>query len=109
NFGDQIGIAAVFLHRGTKKDGSVSTAGVAVDFPFASGGVGSGVDGAVPDYLPFWKHIDHFFITHGHFDHDGGLPYYIRKGLMKGKTIHAEEREIYKIQNSLGEIPRSLW
>jgi hypothetical protein len=109
NFGDQIGIAALFLQRGTKEDGSVSTVGVAVDFPFAAGGPDSGYDGAVPDYLPFLKDIKAFFITHDHFDHDGGLSYYVRKGLMRDKTVYAEERVIYMIQQGLQEIPRRYW
>src|SRR3982751_6558904 len=110
NFGDQIGIAALFLQRGTNKEGFTDTVGIAVDFPFASGGPDSGYDGAVPDYLPFWKDIKGFAITHDHYDHDGGLAYYARMGLLKGKMIYATDRVKRSIEESMNNmnVPRDF-
>lgn len=109
NFGDQIGIAGLFLHRGTKPDGRVSTAGVAVDFPFAAGGADSNYDGAIPDYLPFWKDIKAFCITHDHFDHCDGLPFYAAKGLMKDKTVYCTDRVKYFLDKKMDSlrVPRT--
>lgn len=101
NFGDQIGIADLFLHRGTKPDGTVSTVGLAVDFPFASGGADSNYDGAVPDYLPFWDDIQAFKITHDHFDHADGLPFYAKAGLMKGKDVYCTEEVKWALKNKM--------
>lgn len=109
-FGDQIGIAAVLLSRGTKKDGTISTVGVAVDFPFASGGPNSNVDGAVPDYLQFLKDIHCFCITHDHYDHKGGFSFYAQKGLLKDKTIYATKRVKRMMEKDMNamSVPRSL-
>lgn len=110
NFGDQIGTAALFLQRGTKGDGTVSTVGLALDFPFASGGTESGYDGAIPDYLPFWDDIRSFVITHDHFDHCDGLPYYAAKGLMKEKTVYATPQVKYFLDKKMDSlrVPRTL-
>jgi len=110
NFGDQIGIAAMFLHRGTKADGTVSTVGVAVDFPFASGGPNSNYDGAVPNYLPFMKDIKCFVITHGHFDHKGGVAFYAAKGLLAGKIIYCTDRDKRALKKDMVNmgVPRHL-
>lgn len=109
-FGDQIGIAGLALHRGLKADGSLSTVGVAIDFPFASGGADSNVDGAVPDYLQYWDDIQAFFITHDHYDHKGGFVYYAQKGLLKEKTIYATDRVKYLLEKDMDTmtVPRSL-
>lgn len=110
NFGDQIGIADVFLHRGLKEDGSLSSVGVAVDFPFASGGPNSNFDGAVPDYLPFWEDLKAFVITHDHFDHCDGLPYYAKAGLMKEKDVYATKEVKYFLDKKMDflKVPRRL-
>lgn len=110
NFGDQIGIADLFLHRGTKKDGTISSVGVAVDFPFAAGGANSNFDGAVPDYLPFWKDIKAFVITHDHFDHCDGLPFYAKAGLMKDKDVYATKEVKYFLDKKMDflKVPRRL-
>lgn len=110
NFGDQIGTAALFLQRGTKADGSVSTVGLALDFPFASGGPDSNYDGAIPDYLPFWDDIKSFVITHDHFDHCDGLPYYAAKGMMKDKTVYATPQVKYFLDKKMDSlrVPRTL-
>jgi hypothetical protein len=110
NFGDQIGIAAVFSHRGTKEDGSLSTVSVAIDFPYASGGPDSAFDGAVPNYLPFLKDISHIFITHPHFDHKGGLAPYAEKGLLRDKTIVCTARVRERIKQDLNSynVPRRM-
>lgn len=109
-FGDQIGIAGLALHRGLKADGSLSTVAVAIDFPFASGGPDSNVDGAVPDYLQYWDDIQAFFITHDHYDHKGGFVYYAQKGLLKEKTIYATDRVKYLLEKDMDtlNVPRSL-
>lgn len=109
-FGDQIGIAGLALSRGTKADGSISTVGVAVDFPFASGGPDSNFDGAVPDYLQYWDDIKAFVITHDHYDHKGGFAYYAQKGLMKEKTVYATNRVKYFMEKDMDamQVPRSL-
>jgi len=110
NFGDQIGIAALFLHCGTKRDGSVSRVGTAIDFPFATGGPDSNFDGAIPDYLQFWDDIDCFCITHDHFDHADGLPYYAARGMMKGKKVYATDyvkRALERKMNNLN-VPARL-
>ncbi|QQG35330.1 MAG: hypothetical protein HYS17_07170 [Micavibrio aeruginosavorus] len=109
-FGDQIGIAGLALSRGTRKDGSISTVGVAIDFPFASGGPDSNFDGAVPDYLQYWQDIKAFLITHDHYDHKGGFAYYAQKGLMKEKTVYATDRVKYFMEKDLDamQVPRSL-
>lgn len=108
NFGDQIGIAALFLQRGTDKDGYVDSVGMAVDFPFATGGPTSGYDGAVPDYLPFWNDIKAFAITHDHFDHAGGFAYYARMKLLKDKTVYATDRVKRSLEESMNNmnVPR---
>ncbi|MBI4031832.1 MAG: hypothetical protein HY370_09145 [Proteobacteria bacterium] len=110
NFGDQIGIAALFLHCGLKKDGSVSRIGTAIDFPFATGGPDSNFDGAIPDYLQFWDDIKCFCITHDHFDHADGLPYYAARGMMKGKEVYATDyvkRALERKMNNLN-VPARL-
>lgn len=109
-FGDQIGIAGLALSRGTKADGSISTVGVAIDFPFASGGPDSNFDGAVPDYLQYWDDIKAFVITHDHYDHKGGFAYYAQKGLMKEKTVYATNRVKYFMEKDMDamQVPRSL-
>ena len=109
-FGDQIGIAGLALSRGLKADGSLSTVGVAIDFPFASGGADSNVDGAVPDYLQYWDDIKAFVITHDHYDHKGGFAYYAQKGLMKEKTIYATDRVKYFMEKDMDamQVPRSM-
>ena len=104
NFGDQIGAASVFLHRGTRADGTISTVGVAIDFPFATGGPQSNFDGAVPDYLPFWDAVDHFCITHDHFDHCDGLPIYAKAGLMRHKTVICTARVKYFLDKKMDAL-----
>ncbi|HEY8190005.1 MAG TPA: hypothetical protein VIF12_04925, partial [Micavibrio sp.] len=98
------------MHRGTKEDGTPSSVSVAIDFPFATGGPDSSYDGAVPNYLPFLKDISHIFITHKHFDHKGGIPYYAIKGLLKGKTIVCTEQVRYKIEEDFNnfQVPRHM-
>ncbi|MCB9991805.1 MAG: hypothetical protein H6867_10645 [Rhodospirillales bacterium] len=110
NYGDQIGIADVFLHRGTKEDGSLSSAGIAMDFPFASGGANSNFDGAVPDYMWAWNDLKAFFITHGHFDHCDGLAYYAKAGLMKEKDVYATAEVKYFLDKKMDflKVPRSM-
>lgn len=104
NFGDQIGIAALFMHRGLRADDTVSQCAVAVDIPFASGGVLSNYDGAVPDYMPFLQHINAILITHDHFDHIAGAPYLAAKGLLKGKNIYCTPEVKYFLKRSMDEL-----
>ena len=110
NFGDQIGIGGLFLQRGRKQDGMISTVGAVVDFPFASGGPDSNYDGAVPDYLPFWDDIRSFFITHDHFDHADGMAYYAKAGLMKKKDVYATPEVKYMLRAKMDylQVPKNL-
>lgn len=110
DFGDQIGIASVFLRRVPRADGSISTVGVAVDLPFAAGGPESASDGAIADHSPFMKWIDYFFITHDHFDHCGGAAKLAAAGLMVGKKVVCGtivERKIVSELDNL-EVPKNL-
>ena len=104
HYGDQIGIAALFLHRGLRDDDTVSQSAVAIDIPFASGNVNSNYDGAVPDYMQFLPHISAIFITHDHFDHIAGAPYYAAKGLLKGKHVYCTPEVKYFLKRSMDEL-----
>jgi hypothetical protein len=108
-FGDQIGAADVFFHRGLKSDGTVSSVAVALDFPFASGGAKSNVDGAIPDYLPFWDDLQAFFFTHDHYDHADGMAYYAKAGMMKDKNVYATAEVKYFLDKKMDflKVPRS--
>lgn len=109
-FGDQIGLAEVFLHRGLREDGTISSEGHAVDFPFASGGPNSNFDGAIPDYLPFWDDIKSFSFTHDHYDHCDGMAYYAKAGMMKEKEVYATAEVKYFLDKKMDflKVPRSL-
>lgn len=104
HYGDQIGIAALFMHRGLRDDDTVSQCAVAVDIPFASGNTNSNYDGAIPDYVPYLQHINAIVITHDHFDHIAGAPYLAAKGLLKGKTIHCTPEVKYFLKRSMDEL-----
>ena len=109
-YGDQIGLAEVFFHRGLRKDGTVSSVAHAVDFPFASGGTNSNFDGAIPDYIPFWDDIKSFSFTHDHYDHCDGMAYYAKAGKMKEKTVYATAEVKYFLDKKMDflKVPRTL-
>lgn len=110
DIGDQIGTAALFLHRGLDEDNNISTVGLAVDFPFAMGGDDLGFEGVTPDYMPFWKDLQAFALTHDHFDHADGLPYYAAKGLMREKTVYCtpKVKAILKKRMTEMSVPKDL-
>ncbi len=110
NFGDQIGIANVYFHRGTKADGTISSVAVAVDIPFASGGAHSNYDGAIPDYTAFWDDIKAIMLTHDHFDHCDGLAYYAKAGMMKEKDVYCTPQVKYFLDKKMDflKVPRRL-
>ncbi len=111
DFGNQIGICQLFLHRGTKPDGQTSIVGVLIDLPIAIGGKGASFDRAIANLEIFWPYIKQIKITHDHFDHLAGVIDLAELGWMKGKIVSGSPDLIHTLRRQLSErqIPRSLW
>lgn len=103
-FGDGVGGGNVFLHRGRKANGDISTAYVIQGFPLAIGTSDSDVDAMNADFDPFTEGNEGVFvIDHDHFDH-ASLQFYAKRGKMKGEKVICNKRVQYIIEQSLTNL-----
>lgn len=106
NFGDGIGGGNLFVHRGRKKDGTISEVKVLHDLPYEPGTSDSDWDGLQPNVPDF----DILILSHDHFDH-ATLEFYAYKGLLRGKPVICDERVMAIVKSRLKklDVPRRLW